>query len=225
MEQGPCALHTQFALPDLPVCRRPTLRGAGQGQGVKVELPTGRTTFAPWPWSARLCLGRRWTGRSGFRPSHGLPMPEKAIIPEPECPRRRHVLPQPPILPRLARLALAQGRALPAPKARGGAATGGTGPQRPQPARRGHRPLTPVAARPRTGPAAGPRDAARLRRASVGLNDVWKFGTARPAPRRGWSRRVLGWRLGLFSGRPALGRRKLRQRGLAPHRASPSGTL
>lgn len=50
------------ALEPHPVRRRPTLCGAGQVQGAKVERPTGRTTLASWTWSARLCLGRRWTG-------------------------------------------------------------------------------------------------------------------------------------------------------------------
>lgn len=31
-------------------------------QGVKVERATVRTTLTPWAASARLCLGRRWTG-------------------------------------------------------------------------------------------------------------------------------------------------------------------
>jgi len=62
--------------PSHPVCRRPTHRGAGQGQGDKVERPAGRTTLSPWPWSARLCLGRRWTGWL-------------LTIPESECSRRR----------------------------------------------------------------------------------------------------------------------------------------
>jgi hypothetical protein len=52
---GPC-------LTDHPVRRRPTLRGADQGLGVKVELPTGRTPLTPRPWSARLVLGRWRTG-------------------------------------------------------------------------------------------------------------------------------------------------------------------
>jgi hypothetical protein len=45
-----------------PVCRRPTHRGAGVVQGVKVERPAGRTTLTPWAATARLCLGRRRTG-------------------------------------------------------------------------------------------------------------------------------------------------------------------
>lgn len=31
-------------------------------QGVKVERATVRTTLTPWAATARLCLGRRWTG-------------------------------------------------------------------------------------------------------------------------------------------------------------------
>lgn len=31
---------------------------AGRGHGAKVKRPTGRTTLAPWPWSARLVPGR-----------------------------------------------------------------------------------------------------------------------------------------------------------------------
>lgn len=30
--------------------------------GVQVERATVRTTWTPWAASARLCLGRRWTG-------------------------------------------------------------------------------------------------------------------------------------------------------------------
>lgn len=45
-----------------PVRRRPTHRGAGVVQGVKVERATVRTTLTPWASSARLCLGRWWSG-------------------------------------------------------------------------------------------------------------------------------------------------------------------
>ncbi|MDF9817216.1 hypothetical protein M2266_006529 [Streptomyces sp. SPB162] len=78
-----------------PVCRRPTLRGAGVVQGVKVERATVRTTLTPWAATARLCLGRRWTGwqlppsprtargrRPGFRhPRVGAPPPEALPVP------------------------------------------------------------------------------------------------------------------------------------------------
>lgn len=56
------ALRAQFPSPGHPLRRRPTLREAGQATVVKVELPTGRTTFATVAWSAWLCLGRRRRG-------------------------------------------------------------------------------------------------------------------------------------------------------------------
>lgn len=45
-----------------PVRLRPTLCGAVVVQGVKVERATVRTTLTPWAATARLCLGRRWSG-------------------------------------------------------------------------------------------------------------------------------------------------------------------
>src|SRR5215218_5681314 len=61
-----------------PVRRRPTLRGVGLPQGAKVERPTGRTTLAPWGRSARLRLGRRWTGWQPHPGARVLP-PEAAF--------------------------------------------------------------------------------------------------------------------------------------------------
>ena len=45
-----------------PVRRRPTRRGAGVVQGVKVERATVQTNLTRWAATARLCLGRRQTG-------------------------------------------------------------------------------------------------------------------------------------------------------------------
>src|SRR6476646_6458190 len=90
-----------------PVRRRPTHRGAGVVHGVQVERATVRTTWTPWAATARLCLGRRWTGweattLAAIRPalSNGAPS-----IPESERPRRRHVLCL-PFPPRSGSLAL-----------------------------------------------------------------------------------------------------------------------
>lgn len=55
-----------------PVRLRPTLRGAVVVQGVKVERATVRTTLTPWAATARLCLGRRW---SGWEPHDARPTP------------------------------------------------------------------------------------------------------------------------------------------------------
>ncbi len=60
--------------PGHPVCRRPAHRGAGRGQGDKVERPTGRTTLPPWPRSVR--LARVDGGRGGAHPGVGVPPPE-----------------------------------------------------------------------------------------------------------------------------------------------------
>lgn len=63
-------------------------------QGVKVERATVRTTLTPWAATARLCLGRRWSGwepttLATLRPALANGAPS---IPESERPRRRHVL-------------------------------------------------------------------------------------------------------------------------------------
>lgn len=63
-------------------------------QGVKVERATVRTTLTPWAATARLCLGRRWSGwepttLATIRPALANGAPS---IPESERPRRRHVL-------------------------------------------------------------------------------------------------------------------------------------
>lgn len=55
-----------------PVRLRPTHRGAVVVQGVKVERATVRTTLTPWAATARLCLGRRW---SGWEPHDARPAP------------------------------------------------------------------------------------------------------------------------------------------------------
>lgn len=55
-----------------PVCRRPTHRGAGQGQGDKVERPTGRTALSPGPG----LLGSAWVG--GWR--DGIPPPTNRTL-------------------------------------------------------------------------------------------------------------------------------------------------
>lgn len=63
-----------------PGCRRPTLRGAGQGQGDQVERPTGRTTWSPWPWSARLAWVGGWRdGRLLNHPPTGTLLVGKQI--------------------------------------------------------------------------------------------------------------------------------------------------
>ncbi len=85
-----------------PVRRRPTHRGAGLPLLDKLERPTGRTSLASRGRSARLCLGRRW---SGWPPS-----------PKPERPRRRQPL-QPSLWVRTAAPADA-GRSPPAGRAR-----------------------------------------------------------------------------------------------------------
>jgi hypothetical protein len=46
----------------IPFAVVPPTWGAGQALPVKVERPTGRTTFAGRGWSARLVLGRRRRG-------------------------------------------------------------------------------------------------------------------------------------------------------------------
>ncbi len=69
-----------------PVRLRPTHRGAVVVQGVKVERATVRTTLTPWAATARLCLGRRWSGwepprrspRSG-RHSRAVPRPSRSL--------------------------------------------------------------------------------------------------------------------------------------------------
>lgn len=63
-------------------------------QGVKVERATVRTTLTPWAATARLSLGRRW---SGWEPTTLTTNPPALAngappIPESERPRRRHVL-------------------------------------------------------------------------------------------------------------------------------------
>lgn len=63
-------------------------------QGVKVERATVRTTLTPWAATARLCLGRRWSGwepttLATLRPALANGAPP---IPESERPRRRHAL-------------------------------------------------------------------------------------------------------------------------------------
>ncbi|SCE67170.1 hypothetical protein GA0070562_1552 [Micromonospora tulbaghiae] len=94
----------------LTVCRRPTHRGAGQGQGDKVERPAGRTTLSPWPWSARLAWVGGWW--DGIPPATHPPKPFGNSILESSGPRRRHSsnpapsltshpLPPPPPLPLL----------------------------------------------------------------------------------------------------------------------------
>jgi hypothetical protein len=77
-----------------PVRRRPTHRGAGVVHGVQVERATVRTTWTPWTASARLRLGRRWTGWK--LPAHAPTNPQSATAPPPSrcrpVPRRRHRL-------------------------------------------------------------------------------------------------------------------------------------
>ncbi len=74
-----------------PVCRRPTHRGAGVVQGVKVERPAGRTTLTPWAAPARLCLGRRQTGwghpthATLGRHSRTAPPPSRSLSAPPEA--------------------------------------------------------------------------------------------------------------------------------------------
>ncbi len=75
-----------------PVRRRPTHRGAGVVHGVQVERATVRTTWTPWAASARLCLGRRRTGRKHSTRATTDPQPGTAPSPS-RCrpiPRRRH---------------------------------------------------------------------------------------------------------------------------------------
>jgi hypothetical protein len=77
-----------------PVRRRPTQRGAGVVHGVQVERATVRMTWTPWAASARLCLGRRWTGWE--LPAHATTDPLSGTAPPPSrcrpIPRRRHCL-------------------------------------------------------------------------------------------------------------------------------------
>lgn len=63
-----------------PVRLRPTHRGAGVVQGVKVERAAVRTTLTPWAAPARLCLGRRW---SGWEPHDARPAPAGTHEPAP----------------------------------------------------------------------------------------------------------------------------------------------
>lgn len=60
-------------------------------QGVQVERATVRTTWTPWAASARLCLGRWWTGWE--QPAHATTGPRSATTPPPSrcrpIPRRR----------------------------------------------------------------------------------------------------------------------------------------
>ncbi|MCI3153344.1 hypothetical protein ELQ39_16570 [Streptomyces sp. GB4-14] len=49
-------------------------------QGVQVERATVRTTWTPWAASARLCLGRRW---SGWEPPPDTPL---RACRRPRCP-------------------------------------------------------------------------------------------------------------------------------------------
>ncbi len=74
-----------------PVRRRSTHRGAGVVHGVQVERATVRTTWTPGAASARLCLGRRWTGWEP--PTHATTGPLSATAPPPSrcrpIPRRR----------------------------------------------------------------------------------------------------------------------------------------
>lgn len=62
--------------------------------GVQVERATVRTTWTPWAASARLCLGRRWTGWEP--PTHAPTSLRSATAPPPSrcrpIPRRRHHL-------------------------------------------------------------------------------------------------------------------------------------
>jgi hypothetical protein len=62
-----------------PVRRRPTHRGAGVVHGVQVERATVRTTWTPWAASARLCLGRRWSGWE--LPAHATTGPQSGTAP------------------------------------------------------------------------------------------------------------------------------------------------
>jgi hypothetical protein len=51
----------------VPVCRRPTVTGAGLPHRVQVERPTGRTSWTRWGRSDRLRLGRWWSRPTGAR--------------------------------------------------------------------------------------------------------------------------------------------------------------
>ena len=77
-----------------PVRRRPTHRGAGVVHGVQVERATVRTTWTPWAASARLCLGRWWSGWE--HSAHATTCPRSGTAPPPSrcrpIPRRRHRL-------------------------------------------------------------------------------------------------------------------------------------
>ncbi len=103
--------------PAIPSAADPHLGGAGQGQGDKVERPTGRTTLSPWPWPAR----HAWVGgrRDGSSPTTHSPEPFGNSISESSGPRRRHssnppspsplTLPSSPPLPSLGASATPHG--------------------------------------------------------------------------------------------------------------------
>lgn len=55
-------------------------------QGVKVERATVRTTLTPWAATARLCLGRRWSGwephdahHESMRHPRTAPLPSRSL--------------------------------------------------------------------------------------------------------------------------------------------------
>ena len=73
---------------DHPVCRRPARQGAGQAAPVQMERPAGRTIWTGAGWSAG--LARVDGGRDDQPPATTGPL-AVSIIPEPECPRRRHL--------------------------------------------------------------------------------------------------------------------------------------
>ncbi|MXQ58293.1 hypothetical protein GSE51_11860, partial [Streptomyces sp. XHT-2] len=107
----------------------------------QVERATVRTTWTPWAASARLCLGRWWSGWE--HPAHATTGPRSATAPPPSrcrpIPRRRHRLDGrsscaalaswPPAQPISGRASAQRGRSGPkagaAPGAEPGSAPGG----------------------------------------------------------------------------------------------------
>jgi hypothetical protein len=78
----PLAPNPLLSQAPIPSAVDPHVCGAGVVHGVQVERATVRTTWTPWAASARLCLGRRWTGWE----------PPRA----PRCARGRERRPLPP---------------------------------------------------------------------------------------------------------------------------------
>jgi hypothetical protein len=91
-ERGRVGRHVPAtARPDHPVCRRPTLQGAGQGQGVKAGAPYRKNDLEPLALVCSACTGSMadgmirtnishpycaWGARARGHPGVGAPPPE-----------------------------------------------------------------------------------------------------------------------------------------------------